>query len=566
VNSQSNIQTDVNKDNSSFREFFWNYPAGLFKWYSKSKLLFYILFSFSLAGLLFIGATNTAWIQNLDIGVGNVYREGTVGVITTLNPLYLTQNPVDRDLHELIYDRLIYPTADGKFENGLATKWTVSSDHKAYTFTLDNNRFWHDGEKITSEDVKYTIEKAKSLSKNGDDTIGSVLENVNVKIIDDYHFEINIDEKNAVILEALSIYVMPKHTLTNVSDRNLYEYGLNVPPVGSSAYMVTDVSPTVVEFTAFDKYPIQAKITDLSYTVFPDLASLIVSFRNNQVDAVSHIDGRNLGFLSDYSNFELNAVLLKQRKKLIFFNTRLEKFEDYEIRGAITSLIDKTGVLEDAFADGTSVGGSISTLSWAYSDDSVTYPYSLETAELLFDLAGYEINDDGMYANKKGENLILTLTYLENSKNEAVVMALRDQMKTNGIELKLRPRSYASITSEVLATHDFELLLYEVETSIDPDQYNLWHSSKVDYPDLNLSGYENGRVDLMLEEARVAITKDERKEKYELFQRFMSFDAPVIFLYEPTFNLMLSNDIKDVELSSIAFPHDRFRFVNTWVR
>jgi len=560
----------LNSNNSnnklSFRDFFWNYPSAFVKWYSKSKLLFYIIFSFSLAGILYIGLTNTLVLRAFDIAEGNVYREGTVGVITTLNPLYLTQNPIDRDLHELIYDRLIYPTADGKFEAGLATTWTVSSDHKVYTFTLADDRYWHDGEKITSEDVKYTIELAKKLSKNGEDTIGSVLENVIIDVIDDYHFTVSIDERNSVILEALSIYVMPKHTLSNVNDRNLYEYGLNVPPVGSSAYVVTDVSPTEVKFTAFDKYPIPAKITHFSYTIFPDLNTLVTAFRNNQLDAVSHIEGRDLGFLNDYSNFELNAVLLKQRKKLIFFNTREEKLKNYEIRAAITSIIDKTILLNDALVDGTPVEGPISTLSWAFSKESSTYTYSLETADLMFEMAGYSKNDSGMYVNEDDESLILTLTYLENTHNEAIATALRNQMKINGVELKLRPKNYISITSEVLATHDFEMLLYEVETSIDPDQYNLWHSSKVNYPDLNLAGYENGRIDLLLEEGRIAVTQDERKEKYLLMQRFMSFDAPVIFLYEPTFNLMLNNHIKGVDLSIVAFPHDRFRFVNTWSR
>jgi len=551
---------------TSFRDFFWNYPTVLVKWYSKSKLFFYIIFSFSIAGLLFIGLTNTFVLHAFDIAEANIYREGTVGVITTLNPLYLTQNPVDRDLQELIYDRLLYPTADGNFEPGLAKKWTVSSDHKVYTFTLANNRYWHDGEKITAKDVKYTIDRAKKLSKNGDDTIGSVLENVTIDIIDDYHFTVSIDERNSVILEALSIYILPMHTLANISDRNLYEYGLNIPPIGSGAYMVTNVSPTVLELVAFDKYPTPASIKHFSYTIFPDLTTLITSFRNNQLDAVSHIDGRDLGFLNDYSSFKLKAMLLKQRKKLIFFNTREKKLGSYEIRAAITSMIDRKALLDDALVDGSPVEGPISTLSWAYSKDSSTYPYSLETADLMLKMAGYKKDENNMYVNKDGEILILTITYLANPHNEAIVTVLRDQMKANGVDLKLRPKDYRSLTSEVLATHDFELLLYEIETSIDPDQYNLWHSSKVNYPDLNLAGYENGRIDLLLEEGRSDVTKDERKDKYVLIQRFMSFDAPVVFLYEPTFNLMLSDKIKEVDLSELSFSYDRFRFVNEWER
>ena len=550
---------------TSLRDLIWNYPESFGKWYSKRKLFFFILLSIGLSVGLFWLLAFTETVQYLDTGIGNVYREATVGVITTINPLYLTQNPVDRDLDELIYDKLIYPKADGTFSPGLALKWEASENNQKYEFTLDDSRYWHDGTPIISEDVKYTIDKAKALSAKGDDTIGSVLENVEIGVIDDHHFTASIDEKNAVLLEALSIYILPKHVLSNVSDSNLYEYGLKVPPIGSGAYVVSKVSQTGLEFEKFVDYPTPAKITKLSYLVFPDIESLIVSLENNEIDAISHLEGRELGFINQYPNFSLDAVLLKQRKKLVFFNTRIKKLEDYQIRGGISSLIDKEALLDTSITDGAPVFNSISSDSWAFNKDADIYPFDKSTADILLKDAGYTFTDDE-YIKKDESKIILTITYLENESNEALVTALKEQWGKYGIELKLRPKSYWSLTNEVMATQDFELLLFEVETSVDPDQYNLWHSSKVNYPDLNLSGYENGRVDLLLEEARVADTKSERKEKYQLIQKFMGFDAPVLFLYEPTFNLEVVNSIKGIELEDIVFPSDRFRSVYMWER
>jgi peptide/nickel transport system substrate-binding protein len=102
-----------------------------------------------------------------------------------------------------------------------------------------------------------------------------------------------------------------------------------------------------------------------------------------------------------------------------------------------------------------------------------------------------------------------------------------------GVILNLEPLTYRQLTQEIVATRDFELLMYEIETTIDPDQYNLWHTLKSDYPDLNLSGYSYERVDI-LEDGRRSVDRKVRQERYALFQRYLIQDAPALFLYRPS--------------------------------
>jgi len=92
---------------------------------------------------------------------------------------------------------------------------------------------------------------------------------------------------------------------------------------------------------------------------------------------------------------------------------------------------------------------------------------------------------------------------------------LKELFEKEGLVLNLEPLSYKQLTQEIVATRDFELLMYEVETTIDPDQYNLWHSLKTNYPDLNLSGYTYERVDILLEEGRTELNVKTRKEKFD---------------------------------------------------
>jgi peptide/nickel transport system substrate-binding protein len=116
----------------------------------------------------------------------------------------------------------------------------------------------------------------------------------------------------------------------------------------------------------------------------------------------------------------------------------------------------------------------------------------------------------------------------------------------------------------LIEPRDFELLLYEVETTVDPDQYNLWHSLKVDYPGLNLSGYNYERVDLLLEDARKTTDVTTRKSDYVQFQKYLMKDAPAMFLYNPSFNFYYDSSLKGIDLTNINFSYDRYWNIEDW--
>jgi peptide/nickel transport system substrate-binding protein len=58
-----------------------------------------------------------------------------------------------------IHNSLLTYDRNGKIIPELAQSWTVSKNEKVYTFSLNNNVYFHNGRKMTSEDVKYSIER-----------------------------------------------------------------------------------------------------------------------------------------------------------------------------------------------------------------------------------------------------------------------------------------------------------------------------------------------------------------------------------------------------------------------
>ena len=213
-------------------------------------------------------------------------------------------------------------------------------------------------------------------------------------------------------------------------------------------------------------------------------------------------------------------------------------------------------MIEEAKIFGEVVDSPIAKSSWAYSDSSVIrYEYDPLKALPILNNLGYTKNESSGYF-ETGDKKILsfTLSYYQNTLNERIANALKDLWKDEGIVLSLEPLTYTQLTQEIVATRDFELLMYEVETTIDPDQYNLWHSLKTNYPDLNLSGYTYERVDILLEESRKSLKKEKRTSNYALFQKYITQDVPVIFLYHPKYIYIVRDDIQITDISGIVFP------------
>jgi peptide/nickel transport system substrate-binding protein len=145
-----------------------------------------------------------------------------------------------------------------------------------------------------------------------------------------------------------------------------------------------------------------------------------------------------------------------------------------------------------------------------------------------------------------------------------LLTTLKELLNEEGVIVNLEPLNYSQLTQEILATRNFELLMYEIEVTIDPDQYNLWHSLQKEYPNLNLSGYEFSRIDILLEEGRRETEQSERKEDYEFFQKYLIQDMPAIFLYRPSYVYVVRDTVKGIQYENLVRLEDIYRDVYSW--
>ena len=288
--------------------------------------------------------------------------------------------------------------------------------------------------------------------------------------------------------------------------------------------------------------------------------------RVGDLDALGSWNNEALSFMQEYASFGVLNKNEEFRSRELFLNVRKDSLKDKNVRVALSYLLDVKSLLQETHIQGKVMNGPYPELSWAFNNQISYYSYDATKALALLNTGGYTKNaETGYYESKEGKILSFTLSYLDNEVNNRLVDGIVKLLDKEGIVIKPDKLDYNEISQRTIATRDFEMLLYEVETTVDPDQYNLWHSLNVDYPKQNISGYQYERVDILLEDARKTTNEATRKTKYFQFQKYLIADAPVLFLYHPTFVYYFNSKLSGVNMDNINFSYERYWNIENWV-
>ena len=157
---------------------------------------------------------------------------------------------------ELIFDKLI--NADSSLnptEGMLAESYTVSEDDKSIEFVLRDGLKWHDGEPLTAEDVKFTLElmlrtpgtnavasEVMKAIQGAQDFLDGKTDNLEGVVIDGNKITVNFDTVSANALAVFSQWpILPKHCLENASPETLQQDQFWQKPIGSGPFKVDEV-------------------------------------------------------------------------------------------------------------------------------------------------------------------------------------------------------------------------------------------------------------------------------------------------------------------------------------
>ena len=291
----------------------------------------------------------------------------------------------------------------------------------------------------------------------------------------------------------------PFSPFPSIVSRPVFKKGL----IGAGEYQVKSLIKRGQIVEKIVLVPKDPTLSTLTFRFYPTEEAARTAFKLGEIDVIK--DVTHLADLGQWPGIKITNEVESSHYVAIFFNTQDEHLGDKSLRQALAYAIRKHWEPR-AF-------NPINPNSWAYNPGVKSYRHDLENAKNLLAKSQEE---------KEEEAWIKEIELATVPSLLSIAEEIAKDWGELGIEIKVKVIN--------VIPEDFQALLVTQEVPPDPDQYTLWHSTQM----TNLSRYKNPLIDKLLEDGRRTLDKEERKEIYFDFQRFIVEEIPVIFLFHPT--------------------------------
>jgi peptide/nickel transport system substrate-binding protein len=533
-----------------------------------------------LAPLLLVAAALSACGQDAEMGqasaqaagstpvYGDTFIPASIGDISGLIP-NITSDVSSSTVGGLIYDGLVKGDRDQNIVGELAESWQYSPDCLELTFRLRQNVKWHDGRPFTAEDASFTYEtmidpKTPSGYKDSFRAVESA------QVIDPYTIRFRYKQPYAKALISWTTAMLPKHLLEPyVKEGRLREAPQNQrSPVGTGPYRFQEwKSGEKVVLVANPEYhggrPYLSRVV---YRVIPSQATIFLELQAKGVDAVGFEGYGGLTAIqykrqTDYPAFR--KAYTKYRypaNSYTYFGLNLKdpRFADRRVRQAFAHAIDKQELIDGVMLGlGREATGPYKPGSWAYHGNVHRYAYDPARARALLAQAGWiDSNGDGVVDRDGKPFTFEILTNQGNDERRKVAEIIQASLRQIGVATDVRILEWANFLKEYVKKRRFEALILGWTFGLDPDQYEIWHSSKTGPDDLNHISYANPVVDELLEKGRASCVQQDRVAHYRKLQEIFAVELPVIFLHMRDALPAVTSRIRGIEPAPAGIDHN----------
>lgn len=514
-------------------------------------------------------------------GRGGTYVEGVVGSAQLINPLFSMFNDVDRDLCVLIFEGLTAVSERGEIVPRLADRWAVSDDGLAYTFYLRNDVRWQDGEPFTAADVAFTINLLQSPDFPVAHAYADLWRSVAVEVVDPHTVRFVLTEPYAPFIDYTTQRLVPQHLLGQAPLADLLAHPFNVKPVGTGLFRLAELDQTHALLETNPYHPLwrETALDRVELRFYNTDADVLAAYQSGAVMGIGRILLQDL----DRARAEPDLQLYSARQsgyELVFFNlqsTDRPFLQDQRVRQALAYALDRQALIDTALGgQGEAIYSPIMPQSWAYKADIEHYDRDLGAAAALLEDAGYTLPDStrvqvgdvspqqAVVRAKDGQPFEFTLLTDTMPEHIALANALAGQWAAVGARVVVQSVDLSTLATNHLQPRRFDAVLLQLLWQLDPDPYPLWHETQIQSPGQNYSGFENRDASEAIEVARQLTSRAERKPLYDQFQDIFAQEVPAIMLYQPVYTFGVDRRVRNVQISPLFDPSDRFRNIWQW--
>lgn len=436
-----------------------------------------------------------------------------------LDDPHLTTDNRDRlGIRSAVYDALVARRADGSFAPALAASWEVAADARTWRFTPRDGVRFHDGSPLLGADIVASLERVRQPARGGEYGAGGVipeyLADATVDLLPDGGVSFVTGRPMADLLDILvDIAIVPEA----VSE------GADAVQVGTGPYRIVDVAPDAIRAERFAAYwagePAAASVT---WRREPDAGARADLLLSGAADLISNLADADRARIA--ASDGLWIVDAPSTTAVAFLcNAAHGLCRDKRVRQALNYAVDVARLIEATGRAGARpLNGPLTELHDAYDPATAPYPYDPERARALLADA------------KLGDGLHLTLDVPERMPDEAPLLGamLAEQFAAIGIETEVRAFADRPGYADMVRAKQIDDACCFDSTPL--SGYRVLREklhSGVRGP--WWQGYENPKVDRLLDEAAASVDHARRIERYRRAYRLIHDDAPWIFLYSP---------------------------------
>ncbi len=488
---------------------------------------------------------------------GDIMVEGSIGDASNLIPL-LASDATSHGIAGLVYNGLVKYDKDLQIVGDLAKSWEISQGGLAITFHLRPGVKWHDGFPFTAADVLFTYQKTID-PKTPTAYAGDFLKVKKAEVLDPYTFRVTYDKPFAPALMSWSSAILPQHLLAG---KDIVKSPLTRHPVGTGPYIFKEWSAgqkiTLIANPAY--FEGRPYVDGYMMRIIPDMATMFLELRARGIDRMGLTP---LQFTRQTENNLFKKNFNKYRYlsfsyTYLGYNLKNPLFADKRVRQAISYMINREELIQGVLLGlGKPATGPYKPGTWAYNGKVKDYPYNPQRAKALLAEAGWQDRSGKGSLEKDGKPF--TFEIITNQGNEVRAKCaeiIQRRLADIGIVVKIRVIEWAAFVNDFINKRKFDATILGWTIPMDPDIYDVWHSSKTGPEELNFVSYRNKEVDDLLEKGRSTFDQQVRKQCYDRIQEILAEDQPYSFLYVPDALPIIEARFRGVELAPLGIGHN----------
>lgn len=461
--------------------------------------------------------------------------------VSTFDPR-VSSDSADERMRQLVFNGLT--RKNEKFDPipDLAESFESSPDFKTFTFKLRQGVKFHNDQKLSALDVKYTFEtmlasgftSAKKVEFTREVAPGKpLLAGIEVSDPQTVIFRCN-EACPGLPNQIVPVGIIPEGTTDQQAKK----------PIGTGPFKFesfTEDQEVVLAANAqyFNGAP---NVEKLRVKIIPDNSTRESELRKGSVDLAINADFDPVT-VEGLQKAEGLKVELIDGTNITHLGVNLLDpiLKDARVRQALSFAIDREAIIRDILRSQAKVAHSIlPATQWAYEPGVTIYGYDAERAKQLLDQAGRP--------EKDGQRMKLTLKTSTVSIAKKTAEAIQAQFARIGVKLEIQTLERQKLTQD-MTDGNFQLYL---NTSVGGNQSTdifgfMYNSKSVPPNGQNRMRYSNSQVDKLIGEAPLA-NQDRRKQIFSEIQKTLSNDLPQIYLWYPATIVVHRNRVGSLKI------------------